>query len=143
MSYLFDTNVLSELRKRQRQDVNVAAFADAVGWNSIYTSWIVIAELRRGAALIRRRDAIQAKGLDSWIVDVRQRLDGRILVVDEAVAQAWATLMVPNPRSPMDALIGATALAHGLTLVTRNVRDYAGTGVDLLDPWLFTSPPSP
>jgi toxin FitB len=139
VSYLVDTNVLSELRKRQRQDANVAAFFDAVGWDSIYTSWIVVAELRRGAALIRRHDILQANRLDAWIAEVLEQLDGRILVVDEAVAEAWAQMMVPDPRSPLDALIAATAFARRLTMVTRNVRDFAGTGVDLLDPWTFAS----
>jgi predicted nucleic acid-binding protein len=137
VSFLFDTNVLSELRKKQRQNPQVAAFAKAVGWNSISTSWIVMAELRRGAALVSRHDPKQAEALESWIEMLHRRIGDRILPVDGAVAAAWVTLMVPNPRSPLDALIAATALAHGLTLVTRNVRDFAGAGIDLLDPWAF------
>jgi len=137
VSFLFDTNVLSELRKKQRQNAQVAAFARAVGWNSIFTSWIVIAELRRGAALAGRHDHKQGEALDAWIETLQGRIGNRILPVDRAVAAAWVKLMVPNPRSPLDALIAATALAHGLTLATRNVRDFADTGVDLLDPWAF------
>jgi predicted nucleic acid-binding protein len=137
VSSLIDTNVLSELRKKQRQNAQVAAFAKTVGWRSIFTSWIVMAELRRGAALINRHDPKQAGALNARIDTLHGRIGNRILPVDRAVAAAWAPLMVPNLRSPLDALITATALAHGLTLVTRNIRDLADTGVDLLDPWSF------
>lgn len=139
MSFLFDTNVLSELRKKQRQNAQVAAFARAVGWNAIFTSWIVMAELRRGAALIARHDPRQAEALEAWIETLHERIGDRILPVDKGVVTAWVSLMVPDPRSPLDALIAATALAHRLTLVTRNIRDFAGTGISLLDPWTFES----
>lgn len=135
MSFLFDTNVLSELRKKQRQSPNVAAFAEAIGWKSIFTSWVVMAELRRGARLVRRRDPRQATALDAWNAELLEQISDRILPVNNAVADAWATLMVPNPRSLLDALIAATALANGLTLVTRNIRDFDGAGIQLLDPW--------
>ena len=122
MTFLVDTNVLSELRKGKRANESVLAFAANVGWESIHTSWVVIAELRRGAALIRRRDSSQATALDAWI---------------GWLAETWANLMVPDPRSPLEALIAATALSQGLTLVTRNTRDFAGCGLTLLDPWIF------
>ena len=137
MSFLVDTNVLSELRKRRRGDPHVQEWTHSVGWNALHTSWIAIAEMKRGVALVRRHDVLQATALDAWITEVLGRMGERIFPVDGAVAEIWSRLMVPNPRPPMDALIAATALAHGLTLVTRNVRDFAGSGVVLLDPWAF------
>ena len=137
MTFLVDTNVLSELRKGKRANESVLAFAANVGWESIHTSWVVIAELRRGAALIRRRDSSQATALDAWIGWLTETLDERIHAIDRPVAETWANLMVPDPRSPPEALIAATALSQGLTLVTRNTRDFAGCGLTLLDPWIF------
>jgi predicted nucleic acid-binding protein len=135
VTFLLDTNVLSELRKRCRADARGTAFTQSAGWDNIHTSWIVVAEMRRGAMLARRHDAAQANALDAWIAEILEKLDERIHPVDQRVAEAWATLMIPNPRSPMDALIVATARVHRLTLVTRNVHDFVGTGVDLLNPW--------
>jgi predicted nucleic acid-binding protein len=135
VSFLLDTNVLSELRKGQRANEHVLAFAAQVGWENVHTSWVVIAELRRGARLVGRRDASQARALDIWIGWVMETLEERIHAVDRPVAEAWASLMVPDPRSPLHALIAATALSRGLTLVTRNTRDFTGCGLKLLDPW--------
>jgi predicted nucleic acid-binding protein len=135
VSFLVDTNVLSELRKRERGHPNLYSWTEATGWNALHTSWIAIAELKRGVELIRRRDKPQAIVLQAWLAEILERLRDRILPVDRAVAEIWADLMVPNPRSPLDTLIAATARAHGLTLVTRNVRDFANCGIPLLDPW--------
>lgn len=135
MSFLVDTNVLSELRKRGRANAAVRAWADKTGWNDFHASWISVAELKRGAALARRNDPPQALALETWINGIVKTLGDRILPVDQPVAELWSDLMVPDPRPPFDALIAATALAHRLTLVTRNVRDFSATGVALLDPW--------
>jgi predicted nucleic acid-binding protein len=135
VSFLVDTNVLSELRKRERGHPNLYAWTETTGWSAIHTSWVAIAEIKRGVELIRRRDKPQGIVLQAWLTEILDRLHDRILPVDRAVAEVWADLMVPNPRPPLDALIAATARAHGLTLVTRNVRDFADCGVTLLDPW--------
>jgi toxin FitB len=137
VTFLVDTNVLSELRKGRRGDPNVHAWTEANGWSALHTSWIAIAEMKRGVELIRRRDKPQALVLQAWMDKLLELLADRIHPVDQVVADIWADLMVPNPRSPLDTLIAATARANGLTLVTRNVRDFADAGIDLLDPWTY------
>ena len=138
MTFLADTNVLSELRKRERADERVRAWTAAHGWGAIHTSWIAIAEMKRGAALVARRDPAQAAALEKWISEVVDRLNDRVFPVERSVAEAWASLMIPNTRPAMDTLIAATALVHGLTLATRNVRDFVGSGIGVIDPWSFT-----
>ena len=137
MSFLADTNVLSELRKGARANENVRGWAASYGWGAIHTSWIAIAEIKRGAALIAPRDPAQAISLDRWISELLDRLDDRIFPVERSVAEAWAYLMVPRTRPSMDTLIAATALVHGLTLATRDVRDFAGSSLSVIDPWTF------
>jgi toxin FitB len=132
VSFLLDTNVLSELRKGRRGHASVRAWTEANGWSVLYTSWVVIAEMKRGAALVARHDRVQAIALEAWIVEALRRLEDRVLPVDRAVAEIWPALMIPDPRPAMDALIAATALAHELTLVTRNERDFAVAGVAVL-----------
>jgi predicted nucleic acid-binding protein len=135
--FLADTNVLSELRKRERANERVRIWAAVHGWSAIHTSWIAIAEMKRGAALVARRDPIQAAALERWISEVLDHRGDRVFPVERSVAEAWAHLMIPNTRPAMDALIAATALVHGLTLATRNVRDFKGSGISVLDPWTF------
>jgi predicted nucleic acid-binding protein len=135
VSFLLDTNVLSELRKAERSHPSLYAWTEVTGWNTLHTSWIAIAEVNRGIRMIRRRDKPQAEVLQAWLTEILRRLRGRILPVDQEVAEIWAELMVPKPRAPFDMLIAATARAHGLTLVTRNVRDFTTCGIDLFDPW--------
>jgi predicted nucleic acid-binding protein len=138
MMYLLDTNVISEFRKVSlgKADRDVTAWAKNVSAESMFLSAICVLELELGTLLMERRDARQGSILRSWIEDyVMPSFAGRILVVDTPVAIKGAALQVPNPRSYRDALIAATALVHGMTVVTRNVKDFDSTGVTILNPW--------
>lgn len=138
MSYLLDTNVVSELRKigDGKADANVAAWIDAEDAASFFISAITILELERGVLGVQRRDAAQGARLRAWLDNhVRPAFAGRILPVDDAIATRCAHLHIPDRRNEVDVLIAATALVHGLTVTTRNVRDFAGTGVVVVNPW--------
>jgi toxin FitB len=134
--YLLDTNVVSEMRRRARMAPAVAAWASQVRPIDLYLSTITIMELETGALLVARRDAEQGRLLVDWIErHVLRAFDGRIIPVDPAVARRGAALHVPNPRPVNETLIAATALSHRLSVVTRNVRDFDGTQVTVVNPW--------
>jgi toxin FitB len=136
--YLLDTNVVSELRKARvgKADARVAAWANSVETADLFISVITVQELEIGVRLSERRDAPQGAVLRGWLdKQVLPAFTGRILAIDLAVAQRSAPLHVPNPRPVRDGLIAATALVHGLIMVTRNVVDFEGTGVTTLNPW--------
>ncbi|MET4666270.1 type II toxin-antitoxin system VapC family toxin [Sphingomonas sp. PvP056] len=138
--YLLDTNVLSELRKRRSGKINpaVEVWAGSVDQADMYLSVITIMEVELGIALLERRDARQAGVLRLWLHEkVMQAFSGRVLPVDTTIALRCARLHVPETKSERDAWIAATGLAHDLTVVTRNIGDFTGTGVTLLDPWTF------
>jgi predicted nucleic acid-binding protein len=138
LSYLLDTNVVSELRKigDGKADARVAAWVDAEDAESFFISAITILELERGVLGIQRRDAAQGARLRVWLDNhVRPEFAGRILPVDDPIATRCAHLHIPDRRNEVDALIAATALVHGLTVATRNVRDFEGTGVVVVNPW--------
>jgi len=138
MSYVLDTNVVSELRKAQRgtADKNVTAWAKSVDAETLFVSAITLMELEYGILLIERRDAKQGALLRYWLEQqVLREFANRTLPVDTAVARRCAGLHVPDRRSDHDALIAATALVHGMTVVTRNVTDFRATGVLLLNLW--------
>ena len=136
--YLLDTNVVSELRKVRlgKADVHVAEWADSVDAADLYVSVITLQELEIGVLLVERRDPAQGAVLRAWLnAQVLPAFNGRILSIDTAVAQRSARLHVPDPRPVRDGLIAATALVHGMTVVTRNVADFELTGVVVLNPW--------
>jgi toxin FitB len=133
--FIVDTNVISELRKRERAHPNVASWVARTPVKDIGTSVVVLSEIRRGIELKRRNDHGRAEGLDRWLVQMRTRLGDRVLPIDEPIAEAWAIMSVPDPLPLIDGLLAATAKVHGLTLVTRNVGDVARTGVAVLDPF--------
>ena len=136
--YLLDTNVVSELRKVRsgKADRNVSVWADNVHAGDLYLSVISLQELEIGVLLAERRDPMQGALFRAWLDHhVLPAFDGRILPVDLAVAHRSARLHVPDPRPIRDCLIAATALVHGLVVVTRNVADFEPTGVQILNPW--------
>jgi predicted nucleic acid-binding protein len=141
--YLLDTNIISELRKAKagKADKNVTSWAESVSATTLFLSAITILELETGILQIERRDPRQGAILRAWLDGhVLPAFDGRILAVDIAVAQRCARLHVPNPRSHRDALIAATALVHGMTVVTRNVADFESIGTEIFNPWLLLRP---
>jgi len=136
--YLLDTNVVSELRKVKsgKADRNVADWADRVEASDLYLSVIVLQELEIGVLLAERRDPLQGALLRTWLnAHVLPAFSDRILAIDMAVAQRSARLHVPDPRPFRDCLIAATALVHGMTVVTHNVADFEAAGVQFLNPW--------
>jgi predicted nucleic acid-binding protein len=138
MMYVLDTNVISEFRKASigKADRQVAVWANSVPLEFMFLSSVCILEMELGTLLMERRDAMQGAILRAWLEDfVLPSFAERILVVDTPVALRGAALQVPNPRSYRDVLIAATALVHGMTVVTRNVKDFKDTGVALLNPW--------
>ena len=140
--YLLDTNVVSELRKgrSQRAEPRVLAWADIVSTASLFLSAITVLELETGVLLMERRDRAQGTMLRHWLDDqVLTAFQDRILPVDGPVAKSCARLHVPDRRSDRDAIIAATALVHGMTVVTRNIADFAALGVPLLNPWEYAA----
>jgi predicted nucleic acid-binding protein len=135
LSYLIDTNVLSELRKGSRCAPAVARWSASVPSSTFHTSVLVLGEIRRGVERIRPRDPRQADKLERWLQQVKTAFAGRVLLVDERVADAWGRTGGPSPLPVIDGLLAATAMVHGLILVTRNVSDVLRTGVAILDPF--------
>jgi predicted nucleic acid-binding protein len=134
--YLLDTNIVSELRKGTKADNNVLSWARAVSTSSLFLSVITILEIEAGVLQKERNDPSQGAILRSWLDShVLPSFSDRVLNIDVAVALRCAKLHIPNPRSERDALITATALVHGLIVVTRNIKDFKETGVELLNPW--------
>ena len=135
MSYLIDTNVISELRKGARCDASVAAWWSKVNEDELWLSALVIGEIRRGIELARKRDPQKALALETWLEEIVTGFDDRILPVDKKVAEQWGRLNAIRPIPVVDALLAATARANDLTFVTRNGKDVAGVGIDILNPF--------
>lgn len=136
--YLVDTNVVSELRKVRsgKANKNVAVWADSVEATALYISVITVQELEIGVLLAERRDATKGALLRRWLNEnVLPSFEGRVISIDTEIVRRSASLHVPDPRPFRDGLIAATAIVHGLTVVTRNTSDFAPTGVALMNPW--------
>jgi toxin FitB len=142
--FVLDTNVVSELRKAAsgRADEHVVAWANAVRPDTLFLSAITLLEIEQGVLQLERRDPRQGSAIRLWFErQVLPAFEGRVLPIDDRVALRCARLHVPDPRQERDALIAATALVHGMSVVTRNVADFERTGVPLLDPWAYLSIP--
>lgn len=136
--FILDTNIVAELRKARtgKADRNVLAWASSVSSGSLFLSAITVLELESGVQQKERSDQAQGSLLRAWLDShVLPAFQGRVLPVDTAVALRCAKLPISDPRAERDALIAATALVHGMTVVTRNVADFVATGVSLLNPW--------
>jgi predicted nucleic acid-binding protein len=134
--FIFDTNVVSELRRPDKTDPKVRSFSDRTPISNVFLSAITVLELELGALKIERKDKVQGIILRTWIDEqILPKFDGRILAIDVAIARACARLHIPNPRAERDAFIAATALVHGMTVATRNVADFAATGAKIYNPW--------
>jgi predicted nucleic acid-binding protein len=135
VSFLLDTNVVSELRKGRRINAGVARWVASVDAEDLRLSVLVVGELRQGIERIRRRDPASAQRLDRWLLTMVDGFADRILPVDVRVADTWGTMNIPDPLPAVDGLLAATALVHDLTLVTRNTRHVNRTGVRLINPF--------
>jgi predicted nucleic acid-binding protein len=138
LKYLLDTNVVSELRKvgDGKADPNVTAWISSQDSRDLFMSAITILELERGILSMQRRDAAQGSRLRAWMDSrVRPEFAKRVISIDDAIATRCAHLHIPDRRNEADAIIAATALVHGLAVVTRNIQDFQGAGVVLVDPW--------
>jgi toxin FitB len=135
VKYLVDTNVVSEVRKGLACDPNVAAWYASVEQNELRLSALVIGEIRTGVEALKRRSPPRARALERWLLLVVDLFADRIIAIDRRVADRWGHLHAHARRPAVDGLMAATALVHGLTVVTRNVRDFSPTGVPCLNPF--------
>lgn len=134
MSFLLDTNVVSEIRKKV-PDPGVSAWFDTVPADQLFLSVLVVGEIRQGIERLVRRDPVQAETFERWLGQLVDLYGDRIVPITADIAEAWGRLNVPDPVAVVDGLMAATALVHGWTLVTRNVGDVTATGVRLLNPF--------
>lgn len=131
---LIDTNVLSELR-RPRPDAGVLSWFDHVEDHHAFISVLVLGEIRCGAERLRQRDPVRAGSIDVWLTALKEQFSDRVLEVTQEVSEVWGRLHAIRPLPTIDGLLAATALVHGATLITRNVRDVEGTGVACHSPF--------
>ncbi|MGA9868419.1 MAG: type II toxin-antitoxin system VapC family toxin [Acetobacteraceae bacterium] len=135
MSYLIDTNIISEVRKGERCNKHVSAWYASVADEDLFLSTLVLGEIRKGVELARPRDPDKAAALERWLAQVEAAFNGRVLGIDNAVSDRWGRMSAIRPIPVIDGLLAATAMTRGLTLVTRNDRDIAGLGAMLLNPF--------
>jgi len=132
--FLLDTNVISETR-RKAPDANVLSWFRRTDPAALYFSVLTLGEIAKGTEAIARRDPAAGHALRDWLDGLRRQYADRLIAIDADIAETWGRLSAVRPLPVIDSLLAATALAHGMTLVTRNLRDMAGTGVAMIDPW--------
>jgi toxin FitB len=137
VSYLIDTNVISELRKGERADRAVVSWFSNLADDQVFLSALTLGEIRRGIESIRRRDPKAAAALESWLGRITDQHGDRVLSVDRAIAEEWGRMNVPDPLPVIDGLLAATAKVLGLTLATRNTTDVERTGISFVDPFSY------
>lgn len=135
MNYLIDTNIISEIRKGQRCDRNVAAWYASIDDADIYLSALVLGEIRRGIERARPNDATRARTLEAWLSTLRESFADRVLPIDQLIAEEWGRMTAIRSVPSIDALLAATARVHRMTLATRNTSDVAGLGADVMNPF--------
>jgi toxin FitB len=135
VSYLIDTNIISEVRKGDRCDPNVSAWYASIAEDDLFLSTLVLGEIRKGIEIARSRDPARASALERWLRQVETAFDTRVLGVDNAVSDQWGRMSAIRSVPVVDGLLAATAAVNGLTLVTRNERDVAGLGARVLNPF--------
>jgi toxin FitB len=133
--YLIDTNIISEVGKGRRCDRHVAAWYRATRDDELFLSVLVVGEIRQGIERLRPRNRQRAAALEDWLGEVTESYGERVLPIDERVAQIWGRMNANEPLAAVDSLLAATAEAHGLTLVTRNLKDIERSGVRCLNPF--------
>ena len=143
MGYLVDTNVLSELRKKQRCNPQVSAWLAGVSADELFISVLSLGEIRRGIELLRKRDPASARSLDQWLAGLEEHYADRVLPISTAIADCWGRLSPDQPLPVSDGLLAATGIEHKLTIVTRNTDDFLRSGANTLNPFLprKNSPP--
>jgi toxin FitB len=142
MGYLVDTNVLSELRKKERCDPNVAGWLASVASSELFISVISLGEIRRGIELLRKRDPTSARALEKWLTGLEEHYADRILPISAAIADRWGRIALDQPLPVSDGLLAATGIEHKLTIVTRNTDDFVRSGVNTLNPFLARKKPA-
>jgi toxin FitB len=135
VSYLLDTNIISEVRKGDDCNPHVATWYASIDDDDIYLSVLVLGEIRKGTERVRRTDPAQARALEKWLLEVATRFAGRVLPVDRAISDEWGRMSARRTLPSIDALLAATAKVHGLTLATRNVADVDNLGAELCNPF--------
>ncbi len=135
-----DTNIVSELRRRERANAGVQAWFHAADESGMRLSVLTLGEIRKGIERLRKRDMIQAAGLENWLEELERRFSSKVLPVTDRIADQWGRLQAIRALPEIDALLAATALEHDLTLVTRNESDFKGLGITILNPFKFPIP---